>query len=102
MYIDRYWDIEFSLWRTSSRDSLFTKCSPGIQGNAANLSRGKMKLNTNRKFRNKSKGNKAIGGLIHSYYKTLQKIDVFQTGGSYKGTQQKILSFIHFRLLEKS
>lgn len=97
MYIDRYWDIEFSLWRTSSRDSLFT-----IQRNAANLSRGKMKLNTNRKFRNKSKGNKAIGRLIHSYYKTLQKIDVFQTGGSYKGTQQKILSFIHFRLLEKS
>lgn len=87
MYIERYWEIEFSLWRTSSKDSFLTKRSSGIQVNTGHLSSVKysLKQNTNRKCRNKSKDKEAADGLINYYYKTLQKTCVFHTGGSYKG-----------------
>lgn len=44
MYIERYWEIDFSLWRTSSKDSFLTKCSSGIQVNTGHLSSVKYSL----------------------------------------------------------
>lgn len=46
MYIDRYWEIVFSFWKTSSKESRLTKCSSRIQVNTANLRSGKILIKT--------------------------------------------------------